>query len=430
MEQVREALRVFLKESCDFLASQPSEFREWTRIVWEDQGRISFRVEVLPDFSQGLLRFRLRLNKTPSPVFDRLVDVVRQDAPLRGVLLVDARGEPIEEEKDERWWLENMLAGTFVQAYVNRTKGVQFDEQAFGDLFERFRQDIESSDIMVTELSPVMNLEIESDQIQIEPGIRLRQLLPDELEEWLNADRLFPSQPLTPHHLLKLRCAAEVIYQQNRHAAFGSNPDAHEKVSRLITAIRLLTDGFPRLAFTKRRTSSLFTRSLSTGWRALTPRLGPSAKIRKSQEFELIDLYKRVGSSPNLSGAGLALVRWNSAGDRPTEEDKLIDYWIALESLFVPDTTQELSYRTALRIAAFIGSNGPERQRIYGEMKDSYRLRSEIVHGSIRKKRKKLTASELTGLTRSYLKRALLRTLESDQRFDPTKLEAQLLAKE
>jgi len=71
-----------------------------------------------------------------------------------------------------------------------------------------------------------------------------------------------------------------------------------------------------------------------------------------------------IGSALNLNKIGLAVTRWNIAADRFTEEDELIDYWIALESLFVPDTVQELSYRTALRVAAFLGSNGAERKKI------------------------------------------------------------------
>lgn len=427
MDQFREALRAFLKESCEFLASQPSELREWIRIVREDGGRTSFPVELRPDFSQGLLQFLLLFDKTQSAAFDRLIDIVRQDARLSSVLLVDAGDKPIEEEKTQRWWLKNMLAGRFVNAYVNRTKGFQFAEKAFGELFDDVRREIESLDITVTELSPLINVEIESAQIQIQPGIRLRQISTSELEEWLNTNSLDPSQPLASHQLVRLQCSLEVVYQQNRLAA----PGFSEKGSRLITAMRLITDGFPRAAFTRTSPSSFVTPGYSmTSWGPLTIRFGPSVRITKSQEPELIKLYDCLGSSPNLSVARLALLRWNSAGDRLTEEDKLIDYWIALESLFVPDATQELSYRAALRIAAFLGSNGPERRRIYEEMKDSYRLRSEIVHGSIRKKRKKLTVSELTGLTRSYLSRSLLKILDSNQRFDAKKLEILLLAKE
>ncbi len=431
MEKLKDALRVFTEESCEFLVGQPPGVREWIQIVRQSDGSTSFPAELRPDFSDALLRLQMRIHNNSSPAFDRCVEVVRQDPRLKDALLVDAGGKPIEDKKAARWWLANTLAGGFVHAYVNRANGVQFDEQVFFGVFEELSRDVESSDITVTELSPLTNAEIESDRIQIDPGIQLRQIGIVELEEWLNADRLFPfqSQPLTFHELLGLKCAVEVVYKQNRYSALGSKFEVYEKVQRLITAMRLLTDASPRLAFTKTRTPGLFRFGLSTSWSLSTYRLGSLAKIDKTHEQELVGLYKRLDSSPNKGKAALALARWNSASDKLAEEDKLIDYWIAMESLFVPETAQELSYRVTLRIAAFLGSDGLERQRIYNEMKDSYRLRSEIVHGSIRKRKRKLTTVGLTNLTRSYLRRTLLKILELGQPFDPKKLETQLLAK-
>lgn len=430
MEQFREALKTFLIECCRQLAGESPQLRIWTRIVREDGGRTSFPQETRADFSRSLLRFRLGDLNSRIPAFNSLVKIVREDPQLRSALLVDAGSKPITEEKSEVWWLENMLAGRLLYSYVDRANGFRFDEKIFNGLFDDFRKDVESPDITVIALSPLMNAEIESDQIQVDDNMQLRQLSTDELEEWLNAETLLPSQPLTVHELTSLQSAIEIVYQEKRYSALGSNADAREKVSRLMTAMRLLTDASPRLAFTKTRTSGFFTSGLSTSWSSSVLRHGPSAKVNKSQESGLVELYRKLGSGPNLTIVGLAVARWNSAADRLTEEDKLIDYWIALESLFVPDTTQELSYRTALRIAAFLGFKGIERKQIYEQMKESYSLRSEIVHGYIRKRKKKLGSTELINLSRSYLRQALLKILESNHRFDPSKLEAQLLEKE
>lgn len=430
MEQFKAALKAFLIECCRQLAGESPQLRIWTRIMREDGGRTSFPQEMRPDFSNSLLRFRKGVLKSQIHEFNPIVKIVREDPQLRSVLLVDAGGNPITEEKSEVWWLENMLAGRLLHAYADKTKGFQFNEQTFDQLFDELRRDIESPDITVSELSPLMNVEIESDQIQIDNDIQLRQLSTDELEEWLNVETLLSSQPLTVQELLGLQSAVEVVYQQKRYSALGPKADTREKVSRLLTAMRLITDASPRLAFTKTRTSSLLTSGFSTIWGAFVFRFGPSAKVDKSQESGLLELYKKLGSGPNLTRIGLAIARWNSAADRLTKEDKLIDYWIALESLFVPDITQELSYRTTLRIAAFLGSNGVERKQIYEQMKESYRLRSEIVHGSIRKGKKKVGSTELINLSGSYLRQALLKTLEASYHFDPSKLEAQLLEKE
>jgi hypothetical protein len=363
-----------------------------------------------------------------------LVEVIAQDPRLPSVILVDAGGKPIEPGNMQRWWIENMLAAPFVHRYLDRTQRVEYDEEVFSIVFGEFQRDIESPNITVTELSPLMNVDIEFDQIETEPGIRLRQLSVEELEKWLNGGGIFPSHPLNSFELLQLRCAIEVVYSQSRGAVSGSNPAAYEKVFRLMAAMRLLTDGSPRLAFTTRHTSTL-SGGGHTSWGGATLRFGPRVKIGTSQGSALTELCGRLCSSLNRDRAALALARWNTAGDRLTQEDKLIDYWIGLESLFVPDTNEELSYRTALRIAAFLGSDGAERQRIYKEMKDSYSLRSRIVHGSMSKRRRGKNrtpseASELINLTQANLRRALLKILESDQRFDPTEFEARLLAKE
>ena len=427
--QLRDALRSFLQESCEFLASQPSGSREWIRVVRDPSGGMSFPSERRLDFSEALLRLRLGDRLASSSAFGRLVEVIRRDARLTSVLLVDAGGKPVEGEKMQRWWLENMLAGPFVHRYVERIQGVGFDEQVFSIAFGEFQRDTESPDVTVTELSPLMNVDIEFDQIQTEPDIRIRQLSTDELEGWLNTEGIFPSHPLNSFELLQLQCAIEVVYQQSRGAASGPSPAAYEKVFRLMTAMRLLTNGSPRLAFTTRRSSTLHGGGHTT-WGGSTPHFGPRVKIGTSQESALIDLCSRLRSSPNRDRAALALARWNTASDRLTQEDKLIDYWIGLESLFLPDITDELAYRAAIRIAIYLGSNDLERQRIFEDMRASYRRRSAIVHGSVSesKGRKTLATAEVSEVTRSYLRQVLLKILQSDKSFDPSELDAQLFA--
>jgi len=429
VEQFKAVLKTFILECCRQLTSESPQVRIWTRIVREDGGQTSLPQEMRPDFSRSLFRFQVDTLESKISAFNPVVKIVQEDPKLRGIFLVDAGGKPITEEKSEVWWLKNMLGGRLLHAYTDKAKGFQFNEQTFDQLFDELYRDIESPDIVVTELSPLVGIGIESDQIQIDSNMQLRQLSTDELEEWLNTETLVPLQPLPIPELLGLQCAVEVVYQKKRYSAFGSK-DARERVIQLITAMRLLTDESPRLAFTKTRTSSLLTPGFGTSWGPLVLRFGPSAMVNKAQELALVALYRKLGSGPNINKIGLAVTRWNSAADRLTEEDRLIDYWVALESLFVPDTTQELRYRTALRIAAFLGENGLERKQIYEQMKESYDLRSEIVHGRIKKGKKKFAPRELIKLSRSYLREALLKILESSHHFEPSKLEAQLLEKE
>ena len=117
----------------------------------------------------------------------------------------------------------------------------------------------------------------------------------------------------------------------------------------------------------------------------------PSAKVSVLPEHTvilteeqiqlLIQLWQNLGTNVNSKTVALAFRRWTDAHDRKTDDDKLVDYWVGLESLFVPDSTQEVKFRATLRIAVFLGKTGEERAEIYEIARNSYDWRSSIVHG-------------------------------------------------
>lgn len=73
--------------------------------------------------------------------------------------------------------------------------------------------------------------------------------------------------------------------------------------------------------------------------------------------------------------------RFNYARQRFTDEDRVIDYWISLESLILPTEEAELSFRAPLRVAYLLGDSPEERAKIYHGLRQSYSLRSWLVHG-------------------------------------------------
>jgi Apea-like HEPN len=110
--------------------------------------------------------------------------------------------------------------------------------------------------------------------------------------------------------------------------------------------------------------------------------------------------------------------------------DKLIDYWIGLEALFIPDAKQELRLRASLRGAAFLGQQPEERGRIFETLRDSYDGRSAIVHGSTpdRKVQRRSTLTAVITTTGAHLRGARLAFLRADRPVDPEEFERQLFA--
>jgi Apea-like HEPN len=80
--------------------------------------------------------------------------------------------------------------------------------------------------------------------------------------------------------------------------------------------------------------------------------------------------------------ADVAFRRFDLAQTRSLKEDKLLDYWVGLESLFAKQgETQELSYKFALRIAHYIGDSPTDRLSAFNDMREAYVVRSKVVHG-------------------------------------------------
>lgn len=110
----------------------------------------------------------------------------------------------------------------------------------------------------------------------------------------------------------------------------------------------------------------------------------------------------------------LALTRLNTAAQRASIEDRLIDYWIALETLFAHDGRAEISYRARTRVARYISDNIDERKQIAQTLSRSYDRRSKVVHGD----KPKADLAGLTTETGEILRRALRRMLESGEAID------------
>lgn len=77
----------------------------------------------------------------------------------------------------------------------------------------------------------------------------------------------------------------------------------------------------------------------------------------------------------------LAFRRYSLSLEKKSYEDQLLDLWIALESLFVPDGKKgEITYKLRLRMAYYFGDSLKQREKIAQLIKKSYNHRSEIVH--------------------------------------------------
>jgi len=94
------------------------------------------------------------------------------------------------------------------------------------------------------------------------------------------------------------------------------------------------------------------------------------------------DVYYELSQDLKDRRLGLALRRFNMSFSAPELEDKLINYIIALEALFLPGESEK-AFRLRVYMITFIGEGSPERMKeIWDYIDVAYKLRSGIVHGN------------------------------------------------
>jgi hypothetical protein len=197
-----------------------------------------------------------------------------------------------------------------------------------------------------------------------------------------------------------------------------SLPDVSDDVALALTALRV--HGGRRLSCLMRWLTGPpeirgFTRSPSSSMSMLPNRPSmwrPPASaltIDGALGSQLKEWIERLNDRPVDDPLAFAIQRFNLCDERAFDDDRLVDSWIALESLLSKsDEGGDLSYRVALRLATLLGDSPADRQAIRGLAKRSYALRSKVVHGIPPEKRtKKLQAGDLASETEDLLRKTL-----------------------
>lgn len=443
IEQLADPFAAVVREVCVRYWGREAPGRQWDRVIREGDGHTRFQSELRPDFERLTTQVGAQFDALPA--FDALFQRVSADPTLAPRLLSGPGGAPLADEAARRHRLWSAVVGPFLARYFDRdtdqgrlyaTRGPRFDATSFAATLHQADADLQAARGMttLTMITPLVHLRLADDinTLDVAPGITLRRVTPEEIEQWYNSVYFRHGRSwMEMSELLGLACAIDVRFQDPPPPSLpgtlpGAPPDMYIWTVRhhLLSAVRLLTDAQIFESFSLHTSRDLLNDQVGMNPGTAPYRLrGRPVTLDSSQAAALRTLWRQLGTSPNAAKAAFALRHWEGAMDRLQAADMLIDYWIALESLFTPDGTTELKFRASLRIAAFLGQDGAEREKLYKDMRDSYNLRSSIVHGDPPKG----DLATLTTVTRACVGRTLRKILASSRRFDPTLIEADLL---
>ncbi len=129
-----------------------------------------------------------------------------------------------------------------------------------------------------------------------------------------------------------------------------------------------------------------FTSRLRTSTHYQTIAIGEKVSISDEEGGELSEIFKYVSSSAKDKRFSLALRRLSLGMERLQNEDKLIDYFIGLESLYSSKSknssgSDNLKLNLALSSALVLEDDLENRRKIFDFVMKTYKIRNDIVHG-------------------------------------------------
>jgi hypothetical protein len=165
-----------------------------------------------------------------------------------------------------------------------------------------------------------------------------------------------------------------------------NNEDWMKDITAIISTLRLLKKGSVGLKKAYHGYAFPFR-----SWEVLEP--PPETKFHKkgSESFyvssdselkEMTRLFTILRNERNVKYLDVALRRFNLAYQRDTNEDRFIDYFVSLESLYsTAGERGEVTHRISTRASRVLAQKFEDRQTEQKKLKKLYGYRSGIVHG-------------------------------------------------
>ena len=110
--------------------------------------------------------------------------------------------------------------------------------------------------------------------------------------------------------------------------------------------------------------------------------LGNPPELDKADIEKAKCLYKRLINldTKDKEKLQIAIDRWVESKTERSYLDKIIDLGIAFESLYVSDSSGEITFKFSVRAAWHLGKNKEHRNELLTKFKQIYNCRSKAVH--------------------------------------------------
>ena len=345
-----------------------------------------------PDFSEFIFRYRDELTQLPE--WTSVLECLSRDEIIDNQMKYQIRPPFGGFRLDELGLLNNII-----RLSINEKAPFHFELDIFNSVYNEVERYFYSDTVTRESFCLLLGFDSEAEEIDLGHGVKIRRISKEEIVElwrestWFRA--LVEQNEIAFSINVPLKYVLQVIIEapkirDKEEIKVASADILFEKV---VCAMRLFKEGWIDYPFVREKHSSMLSSGVSYGKSRAIPSvpMGLSYKLTNNEVEDFKIFYKRVKKKIDCSK--ITLKRFNETYRRVSVEDKLVDYMISFESLYLTDEDiSEMGYKLAHRASLLLYREETKRKQTFLEMKKAYSLRSKIVHG---KKIKSITIPEL-----------------------------------
>lgn len=304
---------------------------------------------------------------------------------------------------------------------VDEENPFQFDQEIFELAYSRMEDYFYSKTVTRKSVCLLLGFDAEAEEIDLGDGLKIRKISNDEILELWQRSTWFRglAEISSEFRFTPLRYALEwslevpkLVGDEKYEYRF-----ADEEFEKVVSALRLFKKGWVDYPFIVERITLNLSSGLLLSMKHSKRGIMGSQTVHRARELsyrlsrkeseDFKQYYKKAKRKIDCSD--IPLRRFNETYQRQSDEDKIIDYMISFESLFLArESPSEMGYKLAHRVSLLLGENEARKKEIFLEMKKAYTVRSDIVHGrkirSITIREKKLSLSEFVQQIEEHLR--------------------------
>lgn len=328
--------------------------------------------------------------------------------------------------------LHNQLLGVFASRYLERlTDQVGWDEDAFVATADELMSYIQRDADTVICTATLNRFSMDQDMLEIRPDLWFERFTWEERQRKFEEMSSFPAAGWDQFAIADV----EFVFRTRQFLERGSGDrfavmrKGQDLRTSVLRALRLTGPG--RISSHMQWWTvvepcfNILAASLGTQWSNRPPGNGSTMDltVQSDTAAAFANLLDRLSEHPIDGALDVAIRRLEYAYERSRTEDRMIDYWIGLEALFMSSGDQgEQTDKLSRRIARLLGQDLVERRTLRSSVKRLYGTRSRLVHGVEPDRGQTAVHTEQSG---TLLRRSIVRRLVEG--WDVQQLEDQMM---